>query len=116
MPGGLLFQPFLFPKGVILGDARAPVAVPAITVATFGFDFGNGGGAVVEGSRQRLRVAGEGLGGGVHVFGPTASDRLPGKNGVGEVPAFLTAKPVSYTHLRAHETRHDLVCRLLLEK
>src|SRR5450756_1398550 len=26
------------------------------------------------------------------------------------------AMPVSYTHLRAHETRHDLVCRLLLEK
>src|SRR5450759_3539876 len=25
-------------------------------------------------------------------------------------------KPVSYTHLRAHETRHDIVCRLLLEK
>src|SRR5450756_1736128 len=24
--------------------------------------------------------------------------------------------PVSYTHLRAHATRHDLVCRLLLEK
>src|SRR5450756_2506191 len=24
--------------------------------------------------------------------------------------------PLSYTHLRAHETRHDLVCRLLLEK
>src|SRR5450759_1637797 len=23
---------------------------------------------------------------------------------------------VSYTHLRAHETRHELVCRLLLEK
>src|SRR5450756_2645584 len=23
---------------------------------------------------------------------------------------------VSYTHLRAHATRHDLVCRLLLEK
>src|SRR5450759_5639092 len=31
--------------------------------------------------------------------------------------AMLTAAwPVSYTHLRAHETRHDLVCRLLLEK
>src|SRR5450756_1095647 len=27
-----------------------------------------------------------------------------------------TWTPVSYTHLRAHETRHDLVCRLLLEK
>src|SRR5665648_1158509 len=26
------------------------------------------------------------------------------------------ARAVSYTHLRAHETRHDLVCRLLLEK
>src|SRR5665648_1195042 len=29
---------------------------------------------------------------------------------------FCPATPVSYTHLRAHETRHDLVCRLLLEK
>src|SRR5450756_3200272 len=28
----------------------------------------------------------------------------------------LNSAPVSYTHLRAHETRHDLVCRLLLEK
>ena len=29
---------------------------------------------------------------------------------------WLLGPPVSYTHLRAHETRHDLVCRLLLEK
>ena len=28
----------------------------------------------------------------------------------------LNTGTVSYTHLRAHETRHDLVCRLLLEK
>ena len=28
----------------------------------------------------------------------------------------LAATPVSYTHLRAHETVLDLVCRLLLEK
>src|SRR5450756_431426 len=27
----------------------------------------------------------------------------------------LLTESVSYTHLRAHETRHDLVCRLLLE-
>ena len=27
-----------------------------------------------------------------------------------------SAEPVSYTHLRAHETVLDLVCRLLLEK
>ena len=30
--------------------------------------------------------------------------------------ASTTAAPVSYTHLRAHETVLDLVCRLLLEK
>eukprot|EP00657_Telonema_sp_P-1_P004805 TRINITY_DN213_c0_g1_i1.p1 TRINITY_DN213_c0_g1~~TRINITY_DN213_c0_g1_i1.p1 ORF type:complete len:290 (-),score=56.87 TRINITY_DN213_c0_g1_i1:45-914(-) len=30
--------------------------------------------------------------------------------------ARLTSLPVSYTHLRAHETVLDLVCRLLLEK
>src|SRR5665648_1039043 len=35
----------------------------------------------------------------------------------GQTPVELTVeKTVSYTHLRAHETRHDLVCRLLLEK
>ena len=28
----------------------------------------------------------------------------------------LLVDPVSYTHLRAHETVLDLVCRLLLEK
>src|SRR5678816_2070157 len=28
----------------------------------------------------------------------------------------LLSKPVSYTHLRAHETPEHLVCRLLLEK
>ena len=33
----------------------------------------------------------------------------------GQVILGLT-KPVSYTHLRAHETVSDLVCRLLLEK
>src|SRR5665648_1194734 len=32
------------------------------------------------------------------------------------VQPFFRGTPVSYTHLRAHETRHDLVCRLLLEK
>ena len=28
----------------------------------------------------------------------------------------VASAPVSYTHLRAHETVLDLVCRLLLEK
>src|SRR5659263_543708 len=31
-------------------------------------------------------------------------------------PRLRGLRAVSYTHLRAHETRHDLVCRLLLEK
>ena len=38
--------------------------------------------------------------------------------GVNEKGNFLTAtsNTVSYTHLRAHETGRNLVCRLLLEK
>ena len=32
------------------------------------------------------------------------------------IPQSRYIDAVSYTHLRAHETRHDLVCRLLLEK
>src|SRR5665648_154592 len=34
----------------------------------------------------------------------------------GFIHEFQGSESVSYTHLRAHETRHDLVCRLLLEK
>src|SRR5665648_568718 len=34
----------------------------------------------------------------------------------GEEQFGFLVNAVSYTHLRAHETRHDLVCRLLLEK
>ena len=36
--------------------------------------------------------------------------------GVNERMVISCIWSVSYTHLRAHETRHDLVCRLLLEK
>ena len=35
---------------------------------------------------------------------------------VAEANDVVSADPVSYTHLRAHETVLDLVCRLLLEK
>src|SRR5450756_3199535 len=40
------------------------------------------------------------------------------KNGFNVIFCNTDESPVavSYTHLRAHETRHDLVCRLLLEK
>ena len=47
----------------------------------------------------------------------------PGMSGLGELvgEAIIEHSPdqveaVSYTHLRAHETVLDLVCRLLLEK
>src|SRR5665213_3711782 len=32
------------------------------------------------------------------------------------LPVIRSGGPVSYTHLRAHETGRNLVCRLLLEK
>ena len=35
---------------------------------------------------------------------------------ISELPKMYIPNPVSYTHLRAHETVLDLVCRLLLEK
>src|SRR5450756_2945425 len=44
------------------------------------------------------------------IIGPTSCSGTSSR-GHGD---WITA--VSYTHLRAHETRHDLVCRLLLEK
>src|SRR5664279_412525 len=34
----------------------------------------------------------------------------------GELVDFMVSGPVSYTHLRAHETDSYLVCRLLLDK
>ena len=43
-------------------------------------------------------------------------------NQISDVDAYEAYKiaavpaPVSYTHLRAHETKANLVCRLLLEK
>mgnify|MGYP002682247305 CR=1 FL=1 len=52
-----------------------------------------------------------------------AEERLDGKSlvstsddGLSARDVVLGYKPVSYTHLRAHETVLDLVCRLLLEK
>src|SRR5450756_2907684 len=42
------------------------------------------------------------------------TDRLTALNASGRAPDAISIDAVSYTHLRAHETRHDLVCRLLL--
>ena len=48
---------------------------------------------------------------------PEVAQYLDGKTIFAKtVNAGKKAAPVSYTHLRAHETVLDLVCRLLLEK
>ena len=39
-----------------------------------------------------------------------------GEEHLGDTGEFAVHEAVSYTHLRAHETVLDLVCRLLLEK
>src|SRR5450756_2770015 len=55
----------------------------------------------------------------LHAVEPDFPPEAPGPEG-GRFPVVLhepyVVFAVSYTHLRAHETRHDLVCRLLLEK
>src|SRR5450756_1926977 len=46
---------------------------------------------------------------------PAAAKTRPASSVPASLPSGVTV-PISYTHLRAHETRHELVCRLLLEK
>src|SRR5450759_987057 len=48
------------------------------------------------------------------IFGTIAvrTSRLASKKSRKLIPFPSNREPVSYTHLRAHETRHDLVCRL----
>src|SRR5664279_3257458 len=47
---------------------------------------------------------------------PVAEDQLTGKATLRSLRDDDLITPVSYTHLRAHETDSYLVCRLLLEK
>ena len=43
-------------------------------------------------------------------------DKVRSGDVIAEIETDKATMAVSYPHLRAHETRHDLVCRLLLEK
>src|SRR5450759_1556073 len=52
--------------------------------------------------------------GGLHRFMGWDKPILTDSGGY-QVVSLGELRSVSYTHLRAHETRHDLVCRLLLE-
>eukprot|EP00658_Telonema_sp_P-2_P013517 TRINITY_DN15120_c0_g1_i1.p1 TRINITY_DN15120_c0_g1~~TRINITY_DN15120_c0_g1_i1.p1 ORF type:complete len:161 (+),score=20.08 TRINITY_DN15120_c0_g1_i1:394-876(+) len=51
-----------------------------------------------------------------HVHNATECHRLMVTFILGALPPYSALIPVSYTHLRAHETPEHLVCRLLLEK
>src|SRR5660398_318515 len=67
---------------------------------------GHGGGHLIQGDvpEYALHVMNR-------VYGDSAAPHLTQGHRVSRVFA-----PVSYTHLRAHETKANLVCRLLLEK
>src|SRR5450756_2890031 len=72
----------------------------------------------IDGARTRGRVGALARGGGARALPAPrrvwdAPDRFAGRR---RGPGPGGSDAVSYTHLRAHETRHDLVCRLLLEK
>ena len=47
---------------------------------------------------------------------PAAGVGVRAAAGADAIGGGLRSGPVSYTHLRAHETVLDIVCRLLLEK
>ena len=52
----------------------------------------------------------------LHIDSNDPGDPLPDVGNVGGQLRAFGPDAVSYTHLRAHETVLDLVCRLLLEK
>src|SRR5450759_5614495 len=49
----------------------------------------------------------------IHRDADAGSLELAREGRAGELRPLVGVEAVSYTHLRAHETRHDLVCRLL---
>eukprot|EP00826_Nyctotherus_ovalis_P030102 TRINITY_DN23917_c0_g1_i1.p3 TRINITY_DN23917_c0_g1~~TRINITY_DN23917_c0_g1_i1.p3 ORF type:complete len:165 (-),score=36.34 TRINITY_DN23917_c0_g1_i1:6-500(-) len=90
----------------------------SVTVNADGVDF-----SVYSGIREFLTVAGDPMDNldGFETLHqqPTALGATYGSTFVktGSGPMLVTSDlPVSYTHLRAHETGRNLVCRLLLEK
>src|SRR5450759_1847365 len=131
-------------EGSMLGELVRAVlerALESELTAHLGYEKGGRGGAggnARNGGDRQDRADRSGAGaaagapgpGGVVRTGPgpetgRAGGRRPGRHGhqplrarhvePGHQPP-PAAGPVSYTHLRAHDTRHDLVCCLLLEK
>ena len=99
-----------------IGAAVAPDAalasVAAAIIMVLGGDFSTKGIAVAQGVAIPLAVAGLFL----TMIVRTLSVGLVHTADAAARKGDIKGVAVSYTHLRAHETRHDLVCRLLLEK
>eukprot|EP00658_Telonema_sp_P-2_P073018 TRINITY_DN62084_c0_g1_i1.p1 TRINITY_DN62084_c0_g1~~TRINITY_DN62084_c0_g1_i1.p1 ORF type:complete len:106 (+),score=5.91 TRINITY_DN62084_c0_g1_i1:360-677(+) len=68
-----------------------------------------------ERSLLELADAAEVADGGSRLFGARSLESPP-RHAQQRTPPYSALIPVSYTHLRAHETPEHLVCRLLLEK
>ena len=104
-------------KGQELGATARPTSSPGAgtaTVAAGRMTSGTGGGGVggrgcsqAARPRRDSRIRGKAV---ECRMGMAGKSRRPGR------PRGEMLVPVSYTHLRAHETVLDLVCRLLLEK
>ena len=85
------------------------------------FTIFNAGSFEIDPRESDLRITLEGESeGNVTIFNKTTGDRFiyyPSlSTNLGQTLVLDGVYPVSYTHLRAHETDSYLVCRLLLEK
>src|SRR5450756_3035450 len=92
---------------VVFPDPVAPETARLARAAISARSTGANAGAMVPHVTSSSRVNARGLGTRKEIS--AHSPESGGRTACSRVP-------VSYTHLRAHETRHDLVCRLLLEK
>ena len=76
-------------RAVVLGERYGVNVIPAVEFSTYDSKHGTKAHIIC--------------------YNPEKPNRLEGL-------CLRTCEPVSYTHLRAHETGRNLVCRLLLEK
>ena len=95
--------------GVVLGDADGTITYLDPTAE----GLLGASQAEADGAHWAKVLLGEEDGAGLPIPGELDARACAGGSGV---RASIRALPVSYTHLRAHETVLDLVCRLPLEK